>query len=112
MELKTGAKLGPYEIVSTIGRGGMGEVWKREGITLAERIKQGPLPLDEAMGIARQIADALEAAHEKGIIHRDLKPANVRIRPDDSIKASRNLRARCRPRGSDAQSRSGIHRHA
>jgi serine/threonine protein kinase len=132
MELKPGAKLGPYEIVSAIGKGGMGEVWKardprlgrevaikvsaqqftdrfeREaraiaalnhsnictlydvgpnylvmefvaGPTLAERIAQGPIPLEEALPIAKQIADALEAAHEKGIVHRDLKPANVKF---------------------------------
>ena len=139
MELKPGAKLGPYEIVSAIGKGGMGEVWKAcdprpgrdvaikvsaqrftdrferearaiaalnhsnictlfdvgpnylvmeyiEGPTLAERIREGPIPLEEALGIARQIADALEAAHEKIIVQRDLKPANVKIRPDGSVK--------------------------
>jgi len=139
MELKPGAKLGPYEIVSAIGKGGMGEVWKArdprlnrdvaikistrqfsdrfereaqaiaalnhpnicilhdigpdylvmeyiEGATLAERIKRGSIPLEEAIGIARQIADALEAAHEKSIVHRDLKPANIKIRPDGSVK--------------------------
>jgi serine/threonine protein kinase len=139
MELKSGDKLGPYEIVSAIGKGGMGEVWKAhdpqigrdvaikvsaqqftdrferevraigalnhanictlyhvgpnylvmelvEGPTLAERIKEGPIPLEEALGYARQIADALEAAQEKSIVHRDLKPANIKIRPDGSVK--------------------------
>ncbi len=132
-------RLGPYELVASIGKGGMGEVWKArdprlgrdvaikisaaqftdrferearaiaalnhpnictlfdvgpnylvmelvEGPTLAERILQGPIPLEEALGIAKQMADALEAAHEKGIIHRDLKPANIKIRPDGSVK--------------------------
>ena len=123
MDLQPGSKLGPYEIVSAIGRGGMGEVWKArdprlnrdvaiktsraefsgrfqkeaqviaalnhpnictlhdvgpdylvmefiEGPTLAERIKEGPIALDEALGIAKQIGDALEAAHDKSIVHR------------------------------------------
>ena len=139
MEFKPGDKLGPYEIVSRIGAGGMGEVWKArdprlnrdvaikisaqqftdrferearaiaalnhsnictlydigpnylvmevvDGPTLAARIARGPIPLDEALDIAQQIANALEAAHEKGIIHRDLKPANIKIRPDGSVK--------------------------
>jgi serine/threonine protein kinase len=139
MELKPGARLGPYEIVSPIGKGGMGEVWKArdprlnrdvaikisaqqftdrferearaiaalnhanvctlydvgpnylvmelvEGPTLADRIVQRPIPLEEALGIAKQIAEALDAAHEKGIVHRDLKPANIKIRPDGSVK--------------------------
>jgi serine/threonine-protein kinase len=57
-----------------------------EGDTLAERIAAGPIPLDEALAIARQIAEALEAAHDKGIVHRDLKPANVKITPDGKVK--------------------------
>ena len=50
-----------------------------EGPTLAERIEEGPIPLDEALGIAQQLAEALEAGHEAGIIHRDLKPANIKL---------------------------------
>ncbi len=57
-----------------------------EGQTLADRIKQGAIPLDEALAIAHQIADALEAAHEKGITHRDLKPGNVMVKEDGTIK--------------------------
>src|ERR1700716_2573006 len=123
MPLSPGDRLGPYEIVSAIGKGGMGEVWKArdtrlnrdvaikvsaqqftdrferearaiaalnhpnictlhdigpnylvmeliEGQTLADRIAEGPIPLEESLTIARQIADALEAAHEKGVVHR------------------------------------------
>ena len=57
-----------------------------EGPTLADRIARGPMPIDEALPIARQIAEALEAAHEQGIIHRDLKPANIKVKPDGSVK--------------------------
>ena len=57
-----------------------------EGPTLAERISEGAVPLEEALGIARQIADALEAAHDQGVIHRDLKPANVKVREDGQVK--------------------------
>ena len=57
-----------------------------EGQTLSERIKQGAIPIDEALDIARQIADGLEAAHDKGIVHRDLKPANIKITPGGVVK--------------------------
>jgi Tol biopolymer transport system component/predicted Ser/Thr protein kinase len=139
MDLNAGAKLGPYEIVTPIGAGGMGQVYRArdprvgrdvaikvsseqfsdrfkrearlvgllnhpnictlhdvgpdflvmelvEGPTLADRIRSGPIPAEEALSIARQIADALEAAHEKGVVHRDLKPGNIKIRPDGTVK--------------------------
>ena len=149
MPLAAGARLGPYEIQSAIGKGGMGEVYRArdtklqrdvaikilpsqfasdperlarfereaqllaslnhphigtihgfeesgglralvlelvEGETLADRIARGPIPIDEALPIANQIAEALEAAHEQGIIHRDLKPSNIKITPDGVVK--------------------------
>src|SRR6516162_6564779 len=149
MPLVTGTRLGGYEILSLIGSGGMGEVYRArdsrlnrdvaikvlptdvaadhdrlarfereaqvlaslnhpniaqihgvddssgtpalvmelvEVPTLADRIAKGPIPLDEALPTAKQIADALEAAHEQGIIHRDLKPANIKLRPDGAVK--------------------------
>ena len=149
MPLVNGTKLGPYEIVSPLGAGGMGEVYRArdsklgrevalkviseqfandaermarfereakvlaslnhpniahiygledsggvralvmelvEGQTLAERIARGPIPLEETLSIAKQIAEALEYAHERGIVHRDLKPANVKITPDGAVK--------------------------
>jgi serine/threonine protein kinase/tetratricopeptide (TPR) repeat protein len=149
MPLFAGARLGPYEIVSALGAGGMGEVYrardtrlKREvaikvlpeafaqdpdrlarfqreaevlatlnhpniahiygfeesdgvrafvlelvdGPTIADRMAQGAVPLDQALPIAKQIAEALEAAHAQGIIHRDLKPANIKLRPDGTVK--------------------------
>jgi eukaryotic-like serine/threonine-protein kinase len=57
-----------------------------DGEDLAGRLARGPIPLDEALAIARQIADALEGAHEAGIVHRDLKPANIKVRPDGTVK--------------------------
>ena len=148
MPLSPGTRLGSYDILSAIGAGGMGEVYKArdtklnrdvaikvllaavatdperlarfsreaqvlaslnhpnigaiygleagdvtglvmelvDGPTLAERIAEGRLPLGEALAIAAQIAEALEAAHERGIVHRDLKPANVKVRDDGTVK--------------------------
>jgi serine/threonine protein kinase len=57
-----------------------------EGPTLAERLAGGPIPVDDAIPIARQVAEALEAAHDHGIVHRDLKPANIKVREDGTVK--------------------------
>ena len=74
-----------------------------EGPTLADRIAGGPLSQDEALAIAAQIAEALEAAHEQGIIHRDLKPANVKVRPDGAVKVlDFGLARALAPAGADA----------
>ena len=149
MPLDPGTRLGPYEVVSSIGAGGMGEVYKardtklkrdiaikvlpeafaetpdrlarfeREakllaslnhphiaaihgleeahairflvlefvpGDTLAERLQKGPIPVEETLRLAKQIAEALEAAHARGVIHRDLKPANVKVTPEGQVK--------------------------
>ena len=78
-----------------------------EGEDLSQRIARGAIPLDEALPIAKQIAEALEAAHEQGIIHRDLKPANIKVRPDGTVKvldfglAKRRSRRSQRWRASD-----------
>jgi serine/threonine-protein kinase len=147
--LPVGSRLGAYDVVSLLGEGGMGQVYRArdaklnrdvalkilpeaftldgdriarfrreaqmlaalnhpniaaiygfedsgsthalvlelvEGPTLADRIAKGRIPLDEALSIAKQIAEALEAAHEQGIIHRDLKPANIKLRDDGTVK--------------------------
>src|SRR6185436_14255551 len=57
-----------------------------EGEDLSERLRRGPIPFDEAIAIARQIGEALQAAHDRGIIHRDLKPANIKLREDGTVK--------------------------
>ena len=73
-----------------------------DGPTLADRLRRGPLPIAEALAIARQIADALEAAHDHGIVHRDLKPANIKVREDDTVKVLDFGLARIEPGGADS----------
>ena len=83
-----------------------------EGPTLADRIAQGPIPVDEALPIAKQIAEALEAAHEQGIIHRDLKPANIKVRPDGTVKVlDFGLAKALEPTGTMSPSRFAIAHH-
>ncbi len=88
------------QILASLGHSGIAAIYGLEehqgilalamelasGEELAERLKRGPLPVDEALAVARQIADALEEAHGKGIVHRDLKPANVKITPEGRVK--------------------------
>ena len=78
-----------------------------EGEDLAQRIARGPIPIDEAIPIARQIAEALEAAHDQGIIHRDLKPANVKVRADGTVKVLDFGLAKALDAGAPAGVRSG-----
>jgi serine/threonine protein kinase len=89
-----------------------------EGPTLADRIADGPIPIDDTLPIAKQIAEALEAAHDQGIVHRDLKPANIKLRPDGQVKvldfglaklATREL-ASTGPAGSQRRRRSRFRR--
>src|SRR5947208_10376532 len=78
-----------------------------EGEDLSQRIARGAVSLDEALPIAKQIADALEAAHEQGIIHRDLKPANIKVRPDGTVKVLDFGLAKAMDVGSGGSGRSG-----
>jgi serine/threonine-protein kinase len=115
MTISAGARLGPYErrgrferearMLASLNHAGIAVLYSFEKISssssssrhllvmelvegddLARRISSGPLPLEESLSFARQIAEALEAAHEKGIVHRDLKPANVKVTPDGRVK--------------------------
>src|SRR4051812_46314709 len=90
-EAKTLASLNHPNIAAIYGleeSGGMTALVMElvEGDDLSQRIAKGAIPLDEALPIAKQIAEALEAAHEQGIIHRDLKPANIKVRNDGTVK--------------------------
>ena len=79
-----------------------------EGDDLSQRIARGAIPLDEALPIARQIAEALEAAHEQGIIHRDLKPANIKVRADGTVKVLDFGLAKAMDQGSGIRGRSEL----
>src|SRR5215467_14076562 len=149
MAITTGSRIGPYEVTSQLGEGGMGVVFRAhdtkllrnvaikvlpdhladdpdrlsrlqreaqllaslnhpniaqiygleevggtacivmelvEGDTLSDRLQKGPLSIEEATNVAKQIAEGLAAAHERGVIHRDLKPANIKLTPDGTVK--------------------------
>jgi len=86
-EAQTLAALNHPNIAHVYGLEGSGLVMELvDGQDLAERLTQGPLPLDDALPIAKQIVEALEAAHNRGIVHRDLKPANIKVRADGVVK--------------------------
>src|SRR5262245_65627996 len=90
-EAKTLAALNHPNIAQIFGLEQAGEVHALAmefvaGEDLSERIARGPIPIDEALPIAKQIAEALEAAHDQGIVHRDLKPANIKLRADGVVK--------------------------
>ena len=79
-----------------------------EGETLADRIARGPVPVDDALALARQIAEALDAAHEKGIVHRDLKPANIAVSREGVVKVLVSRRTRAvRPQWLENDGRQG-----
>jgi serine/threonine protein kinase len=79
-----------------------------DGTLLAGRIARGPIPVDEARAIACQVADAMEAAHERGIVHRDLKPANIKITSDGNVKVLDFGLAKAFVQASDETDRSGV----
>jgi Tol biopolymer transport system component len=86
-EARTLAALNHPNIAQIYGLDGSALIMELvQGEDLADRVARGPIPIDEALPIAKQIAEALEAAHEQGIIHRDLKPANIKVRPDGTVK--------------------------
>src|SRR5438477_941397 len=111
-EAKTLASLNHPNIAAIYGlegRGGISALVMElvEGEDLSQRIAHGAIPIDEALPIAKQIADALEAAHEQGIIHRDLKPANIKVRADGTVKVLDFGLAKAMDVGSGTSGRSG-----
>ena len=100
------ASLDHPNIAATYGIEGNAPVMELvEGADLSQRIAKGTIALDEALPIAKQIADALEAAYEQGIIHRDLKPANIKVRADGTVKVLNFGLAKAMPPEGDGFSR-------